>query len=102
MERKAGRNRRTDQVQGEEFVYTTDNMGICKLAKHIILEIIEVRCLQWEPILGNVSRQQKYLCKQWKAFRQLQRQGREGKWGQVGDGECVSIWISHMKFKKGK
>lgn len=37
----------------------TDSRGSCKLSKHIILEIIEVRCLQWEPILSNVSCQQK-------------------------------------------
>lgn len=58
LERKAGSSRRTDQVQGEELLCITDSMGSCKLGKHVVLEITEVRYLQWEPILGNISCQQ--------------------------------------------
>lgn len=72
LERKAGGNRRTDQVQGEEFLCITDSMGSCKLGKHIVLEITEVRCLQWEPILGNISCQQN-------SANTMENRGRAGK-----------------------
>lgn len=77
MERKAGSSRRTNQVQGEEFVCITDSMGSCKLGKHIVLEIIEVKCLQWEAILGNTSCQQN-SANYMKSMQATEEAGREG------------------------
>lgn len=57
-------------------------MGSRKFGKHVIFEIIEVRFLQWEPIQGKFSCQQKASANIYEkhAGSCRGRAGKEGRW----------------------